>query len=146
MLRQNKFRNFKHCKAKLAKAEAINWIFTQCKFSNLMCCEAKFARIEASDWNSHAEQVQQLNAFGGKSGKNLRPLIEMLTQIRFSNLMRCEAKLAKVGAIDWNIYAEKVQQLDGTWGKIDRSRSYWLKCLRRKRSATWCVVRQNWEN
>ena len=109
--------------AKIEKVEAINWNFMQYKFSNLMCCEAKFARIEASDWNSHAEQVQQLNAFGGKSGKNLRPLIEMLTQIKFSNLMRCEAKLAKVEAIDWNIYAEKVQQLEALWGKIDRSRS-----------------------
>ena len=36
----------------------------------------------------------------------------MLTQNKFSNLMRCEAKLGKVEAIKWNAYAEQVQQLD----------------------------------
>ena len=122
-----------------------------------MRCEAKLAIIEAIDWNAHADQVQQLGALGGKIGKILRPLIEMLTQNKFSNLMCCAAKLGKLEAIDWNNYAEKVQQLDALWGKnrksrgyqlnfyavqvqqldvlwskIGKSRSYWLKYLRRK--------------
>ena len=74
-----------------------------------------------------------------------RLLIEMLTQNKFSNLMRCEAKLGKVEAINWNAYAEQVQQLVALWGKIGKKRGYWLKCLRRTSSATWCVVRQNCE-
>ena len=36
--------------------------------------------------------------------------------------MRCEAKLAKVEAINWNAYAEQVQQLDALWGKIGKKR------------------------
>ena len=74
-----------------------------------------------------------------------RLLIEMLTQNKFSNLMRCEAKFGKVEAINWNAYAEQVQQLVALWGKIGKKRGYWLKCLRRTSSATWCVVRQNCE-
>ena len=136
-----------------------------------MRCEAKLAIIEAIDWNAHADQVQQLGALGGKIGKILRPLIEMLTQNKFSNLMRCAAKLGKLEAIDWNNYAEKVQQLDALWGKNRKSRGYqlnfyavqvqqldvlWgkigenrgqgLKLSRRTNSATWCIWRQNWEN
>ena len=38
--------------------------------------------------------------------------------------MRCEAKLAKVEAINWNAYVEQVQQFDALWGKIDKSRGY----------------------
>ena len=41
--------------------------------------------------------------------------------------MRCEANMGKVEAIDWNAYAEQVQQLDGLRGKIGKSRGYWLK-------------------
>ena len=66
MLRQNKFSIFKRCEAKLAKIEAINWIFTQIKFSNLMRCEAKLAKVEAIVWNNYAEQYQQNNALWGK--------------------------------------------------------------------------------
>ena len=36
----------------------------------------------------------------------------MLTQNQFSNLMRCEAKLAQRESIVGNAYAEQVQQLD----------------------------------
>ena len=46
----------------------------------------------------------------------------MVTQNKFSNLTRCEAKLAKKEAIGWNGYAEQVQQLDALWGKIVKSR------------------------
>ena len=53
-----------------------------------------------------------------------RLLIEMLTQNNFSDLMRCEAKMAKRDAIDWNAYAEQVLQLDALWGKIRKSRDY----------------------
>ena len=38
--------------------------------------------------------------------------------------MRCEAKMAKIEAINWNAYAEQVQQLDALWGKIGKSRGY----------------------
>ena len=38
--------------------------------------------------------------------------------------MRCEAKMAKTEAIDWNDYAEQVQQFDALWGKIGKSRGY----------------------
>ena len=38
--------------------------------------------------------------------------------------MRCEAKLAKREAFDWNVYAEQVQQLDALWGKIGKSTGY----------------------
>ena len=48
----------------------------------------------------------------------------MFTQNKFSNLMRCQAKLAKREAIDWNAYAEQVQQLDALWGKIVKNRGY----------------------
>ena len=48
----------------------------------------------------------------------------MLTQNKFRNLMRCEAKMAKREAIDWNAYAEQVQQLDALWEKIGKSRVY----------------------
>ena len=48
----------------------------------------------------------------------------MFTQNKFSNLMRCEAKMAKREAIDWNVYAEQIQQLDALWGKIGKSRGY----------------------
>ena len=48
----------------------------------------------------------------------------MFTQNKFSNLKRCEAKMAKREAINWNAYAEEVQQLDALWGKIDKSRGY----------------------
>ena len=34
--------------------------------------------------------------------------------------MRCEAKMAKREAIDWNAYAEQGQQLDALWGKIGK--------------------------
>ena len=40
--------------------------------------------------------------------------------------MRCEAKLAEREAIGWNAYAEQVQQLDALWGKIGKSRGYYL--------------------
>ena len=50
--------------------------------------------------------------------------------------MLCEAKLSKREAIDWNAYAEQVQQLDALWGKIGKNKGYWLKYLRRKSSAT----------
>ena len=139
------------------------------KFSNLMRCEAKLAKVEAINWNAYAVQVQQLDALWGKIGKK-RLLIEMLTQNncinlmrskaklakvevmnwiftqnKFSNLMRCEAKLAKVEAIKWNAYLEQFQQFDALWGKNGEKTGCWLKCLRRTSSATWCVVRQNWE-
>ena len=87
------------CEATLPKVEAIIWIFTQNKFSNLMRCEAKLARVEAIYWNAHAEQVQQLDALAGKTGK-------------------------KVETINWNAYAEQVQQLDALWGKTRKSRGY----------------------
>ena len=48
----------------------------------------------------------------------------MFTQNNFSNLMCCEAKLAKREAIDWNAYAEQLQQIDALWGKIGKSRGY----------------------
>ena len=48
----------------------------------------------------------------------------MLKQNKFSNLMRCEAKLAKVEAIGWNAYAEQYQQNDALWGKIGNKRGY----------------------
>ena len=48
----------------------------------------------------------------------------IFTQDNFSNLMRCKTKLAKVEAINWNSYAEQVQQLDALWGKIGKSRGY----------------------
>ena len=41
-------------------------------------------------------------------------------QNKFNTLMRCEAKMAKVEAIDWNAYAQKVQQFDALWGKIGK--------------------------
>ena len=88
------------CEAKIEKVEAINWVFMPYKFSNLMRCEAKLARIEAIDWNAHAEQVQQLDALGGKIGKKLRPLTETLTQKKSSSLMRFEAKIKKVEAFN----------------------------------------------
>ena len=167
---QNKFSNLMRCEAKLAKREAIGWnayaeqvqqldalwgkngkkrgywlkclrgtssatwcvvrqkwqkerllieMLTQNKFSNLMRCEAKLTKVEVINW--------------------------IFTQNKFSNLMRCEAKLAKREAIGWNAYAEQVQQLDALWGKIGKKTGYWLKCLRRTSSATWCVVRQNWQ-
>ena len=31
--------------------------------------------------------------------------------------MRCEAKLGKIEAINWNAYAEQHQQNDALWGK-----------------------------
>ena len=52
------------CEAKLAKVEAINWIFTQNKFSNLMRCEVVLL-------NFYAEQVQQIDALWGKIGKSI---------------------------------------------------------------------------
>ena len=136
MLTQNKFSYLMRCEAKMGKVEVINWIFTQNKFSNLMRCEAKLAKREVIGWNAYAEQVQQLDALWGKTGKKRllieflrrtnsatwcvvrqnwqkeRLFVEMLTQNKFSNLMRCEAKMAKREAIDWNAYAEQVQQLD----------------------------------
>ena len=36
--------------------------------------------------------------------------------------MRCEAKLAKREANDWNAYAEQFQQLNALWGKIGKNR------------------------
>ena len=42
----------------------------------------------------------------------------MLKQNKFSNLLRCEAKLAKRETIGWNAYAEQFQLLDALWGKI----------------------------
>ena len=48
----------------------------------------------------------------------------IFTQNKFSNLMRCETKLAKREAIGWNAYAEQVQQLDALWGKNGKSRGY----------------------
>ena len=48
----------------------------------------------------------------------------MLTQNKFSNLIRCEAKMAKIEGIDRKAYAEQVQQLDALWGKIGKSRGY----------------------
>ena len=42
----------------------------------------------------------------------------MLTQNEFSNLLRCEAKMAKVEAINWNAYPEQIQQFDALWGEI----------------------------
>ena len=51
-------------------------------------------------------------------------------------LLRCEAKLGTVEAINWNAYAEEVQQLDALWGKIGKKKGYWLKCLRGTISAT----------
>ena len=36
--------------------------------------------------------------------------------------MRCEAKLAKRKAIDWNAYAEQIQQLNALCGKIGKKR------------------------
>ena len=44
----------------------------------------------------------------------------MLTQNKFSILIRCEAKMAKEEAIDWIAYAEQVQQPDALWGKIGK--------------------------
>ena len=76
-----------------------------------MRCEAKLARIEDINWNAHTEQVQQLDALGGKVGKNLRPLIEMLTQKKFSNLMPFEAKIEKVEAIYWIFTQNKLSKL-----------------------------------
>ena len=35
--------------------------------------------------------------------------------------MRCEAKLGKVEANNWNVYAEQVQQLDALWGEIGKT-------------------------
>ena len=111
-----------------------------------MRCEAKLAKRKATDWNAYAEQFQQLNALCGKIGKK-RLLVEMLTQNifgnlirseaklakveainwtftqnRLSNLMRCEAKLAKRKAIDWNAYAEQFQQPNALCGKIGKKR------------------------
>ena len=68
-LTQNKSSNLMRCEAKKAKVEAINWFFTQNKFSNLMRCEAKLSKREAIFWNGYAEQVQQLDALWGKTGK-----------------------------------------------------------------------------
>ena len=48
----------------------------------------------------------------------------MLTENMFSNLLRCEAKLANREAIGWNSYAEQVQQLDALWGKNGKSKGY----------------------
>ena len=75
-----------------------------------MRCEAKLAKREANDWNAYAEQFQQLNALWGKIGKN-RLLIEMLTQNKFSNLIRWEAKLAKVETINWIFTQNKFSNL-----------------------------------
>ena len=44
----------------------------------------------------------------------------MFTENKFINLMRSEAKLRKVDAINWNGYAEQVQQLEALWGKIGK--------------------------
>ena len=38
-----------------------------------------------------------------------RLLIEMLTQNKFRNLVRCEAKLGKVEVFIWNAYEEQVR-------------------------------------
>ena len=38
--------------------------------------------------------------------------------------MRCEAKLGKLEAIDWNASEEQVQQPDALWGKIAKSRGH----------------------
>ena len=114
-----------------------------------MRCEAKLAKREAIGWNAYALQIQQLDALWGKIGKKRgywskclrrtssatwcvvrqkwqkeRLLIEMFTQNKFSNLMRCEAKLATIEAINWHSYAKQVQQLDALWGKIGKSRGY----------------------
>ena len=70
-----------------------------------------------------AEHVQQLDALWGKIGKKERVLVEMLTQNKFSKLIRCEAKLWSRG-YKLNFYAEQVQQLDALWGKIGKSRGY----------------------
>ena len=59
--------------------------------------------------------------------------------------MRCEAEMGKEEALVWNAYAEKFQQFDALWGKYGKNRAFYLKCLRRTSSATWFVVRQNWE-
>ena len=80
-------------------------------------------KTEAINWNAYAEQVQQLDALWEKIGKS-RGFFEILMQNKFSNLMRCEAKLAKVEAIDWNAYAEQYQQNDALWGKIGNNRDY----------------------
>ena len=117
-------------------------MLTQNKFSNLMRCEAKL-------WNRgyklsfYAEQVQQLDALWGKS--EVETIYWIFTHNKCSNLMRFEAKLAKVEAIKWNAYVEQFQQIDMLWGKIGKKTGCWLKCLRRTISATWCVMRQNWE-
>ena len=157
------------CESKLAKIEAINSIFTQNKFSNLMHWEANVGKREAINWNAYTEQVQELGALWGKIGKSrgfylkclrrtssvtwcvvrqnwakYRLLIELLTQNKFIKLMRCEAKLGKIEAINWNAYAEKIQRPDALWGRNGKSRGFYLKCLRRTNSVTWCVVRQNW--
>ena len=39
-------------------------------------------------------------------------------------MKRCEAKSAKVEAIDWNAYAEQYQQNDALWVKIGKNRGY----------------------
>ena len=36
--------------------------------------------------------------------------------------MRCETKLVKIEAINWNAYAEQYQQNDALWGKIGEIR------------------------
>ena len=144
-------------------------MLTQNKFSSLVRCEAKLGKVEANKWSAYAEQVQQLDALWGKTGKKrgywlkcirrtssaiwcvVRQNCEVeainciFTQNKFSSLVRCEAKLGKVEANKWNAYAEQVQQLDALWGEIVKKRGYWLKCLRRTSSATCCVVRQKWQ-
>ena len=83
-----------------------------------MSCEAKLAKVEVINWIFAQDKFSNLMRCEAKL------LIEMLTQNKFSNLMRCEAKMAKREAIDWNVYAEQVQQLDALWGKIGKNRGY----------------------
>ena len=56
--------------------------------------------------------------------KKERLLIEMLTQNKFSNLVRCEAKLGKVEVFIWNAYEEQVWLLDALRDKIGKNRGY----------------------
>ena len=44
-------------------------------------------------------------------------LIEMLTQNKFSNLMRCEAKLTKVEVINW-IFTQDFLRMFKRWAKF----------------------------
>ena len=78
-------------------------------------------------------------------------LSKMLTQNKFSNLMRYESKLAKVEAINWNAYAEQVQQPDAFWGQIGKkglldemlTRNK-LSNLMRCEAKLWKVEANNW--